>query len=65
MHLKKLLNQWGLVTKIDQQSLKLMDLSKIRLKVEMKANVVLLALLEVRDGGMDLHSFSHSHWRRR
>lgn len=50
IHLHHLLNHWGVVTEIDRQSLKLIDLSKIKLKVEMKANVVLPAFLEVIDG---------------
>ena len=35
---------------LDRDTLKLVDLSKVKLKVEMIPNVVLLALLEVIDG---------------
>ena len=35
---------------LDRDTLKLVDLSKVKLKVEMNPNVVLLALLEVIDG---------------
>lgn len=38
------------MTKVDQDSLKLVDLTKAKLKVEMNPNVVLPVLLEVIDG---------------
>ncbi|RVW22715.1 hypothetical protein CK203_103820 [Vitis vinifera] len=47
--LKYILKKWGRVTKVAQDSLKLVDLSKVKLWVEMLPNVVLPALLEVED----------------
>ena len=47
--LKYILKKWGRVTKVAHDSLKLVDLSKVKLWVEMLPNVVLLALLEVED----------------
>ncbi|RVW27819.1 hypothetical protein CK203_107069 [Vitis vinifera] len=43
-------SKWGKVTKVARESLKLVDLSKVKLWVEMLPNVVLPALLEVEDG---------------
>ncbi|RVW19152.1 hypothetical protein CK203_095171 [Vitis vinifera] len=48
--LKFILKKWGRVTKVARESLKLADLSKVKLWVEMLPNVVLPALLEVEDG---------------
>ena len=48
--LKFFLKKWGRVTKVARESLKLVDLSKVKLWVEMLPNVVLLVLLEVEDG---------------
>ncbi|KAL6348600.1 hypothetical protein AAG906_016120 [Vitis piasezkii] len=42
--------KWGRVTKVARESLKLADLSKVKLWVETLPNVVLPALLEVEDG---------------
>ncbi|RVW83630.1 hypothetical protein CK203_039266 [Vitis vinifera] len=42
--------KWRKVTKVARESLKLVDLSKVKLWVEMFPNVVLPALLEVEDG---------------
>ena len=44
------MQKWGKVTKVARESLKLVDLSKVKLWVEMLPNVVLPALLEVEDG---------------
>ena len=44
------MKNWGKVTKVTRDSLKLVDLSKVKLWVKMLPNVVLLALLEVEDG---------------
>ena len=41
---------WGKVTEVVRDSLKLVDLSNVKLWVEMHPNVVLSALLEVEDG---------------
>lgn len=38
------------MVEIDWQTLKLYDLSKARIKVEMKVHTILLALIEVEDG---------------
>ena len=48
--LRYILKKWGKVTKVTRDSLKLVDLSKVKLWVKMLTNVVLLALLEVEDG---------------
>ena len=48
--LKFIMKKWGRVTKVAKESLKLADLSKVKLWVEMLPNVVLPALLEVEDG---------------
>ncbi|KAJ9705620.1 hypothetical protein PVL29_003607 [Vitis rotundifolia] len=50
VHLKKIVEQWGTVTKIDWRTLKLFDLSKARVRIAMKDRLVLPALLEVTDG---------------
>ena len=50
VQLKYILKKWGRVTKVAWDPLKLVDLSKVKLWVEMLPNVVLLALLEVEDG---------------
>ena len=44
------MKNWGKVTEVDQDTLKVVDLSKVKLKVEMNLNVILPALLEVIDG---------------
>ncbi|KAL6345803.1 hypothetical protein AAG906_017556 [Vitis piasezkii] len=41
---------WGKVTEVDQDTLKHIDLSKVKLKLEMNPNMVLPPLLEVIDG---------------
>ena len=43
------MKNWGKATEVDCDSLKLIDLSKVKVKVEMNPNVVLLVLLEVID----------------
>ncbi|RVW77727.1 Transposon TX1 uncharacterized 149 kDa protein [Vitis vinifera] len=48
--LRYILQKWGKVTKVVRESLKLVDLTKVKLWVEMLPNVVLPALLEVEDG---------------
>ena len=48
--LKFILKKWERVTKVVRESLKLADLSKVKLWVETLPNVVLPALLEVEDG---------------
>ena len=48
--LRYILKKWEKVTKVARDSLKLVDLSKVKLWVKMLPNVVLLALLEVEDG---------------
>ncbi|KAJ9685290.1 hypothetical protein PVL29_017350 [Vitis rotundifolia] len=48
--LKFILKKWGRVTKVAKETLKLVDLSKVKLWVEMLPNVILPALLEVEDG---------------
>ena len=50
VHLKKIVEQWGKVTEIDWQTLKLFDLSKARIRIAMKDRSVLPALIEVIDG---------------
>ena len=65
VHLKKIMEQWGTVTEIDWRMLKLFDLSMARVRVVMKERSVLPALIEVLDGGMGIHSFSCSGWKRR
>ena len=47
--LSYILKDWGKVMEVVQDSLKFVDLSKVKLWVEMHPNVVLLALLEVED----------------
>ena len=47
--LRYILKKWGKVTNVTRDSLKLVDLSKVKLWVKMLPNVVLLALLEVED----------------
>ncbi|KAL6326334.1 hypothetical protein AAG906_007839 [Vitis piasezkii] len=41
---------YGMKTKVDGDTLRLIDLTKVKVKVEMNPNMVLLALLEVIDG---------------
>lgn len=41
---------WGKVIKIDKQTLKLVYLTKIRLKVEVKENVVIPVIVRVSNG---------------
>ncbi|RVW89233.1 hypothetical protein CK203_032669 [Vitis vinifera] len=48
--LRHFLQKWERVTKVARKSLKLVDLTKVTLWVEMLPNVVLPALLEVEDG---------------
>ena len=48
--LKFIMKKWGRVTKVARESLNLVDLSKVKLWVEMLPNVMLPALLEVEDG---------------
>ena len=48
--LRHILQKWGRVTKVARKSLKLVDLTKVTLWVEMLPNVMLPALLEVEDG---------------
>ncbi|RVW92960.1 Transposon TX1 uncharacterized 149 kDa protein [Vitis vinifera] len=48
--LRYILQKWGKVMKVARESLKLVDLSKVKLWVGMLPNFVLLALLEVEDG---------------
>ncbi|RVX23840.1 hypothetical protein CK203_000086 [Vitis vinifera] len=50
-HLKKIVEQWGTMTEIDWQTLKLYDLCKVRMRILMKERSVLPALIEVLDGG--------------
>ena len=50
VQLRYILQKRGKVTKVARESLKLVDLSKVKLWVEMFPNVVLPALLEVEDG---------------
>ena len=50
VQLKYILKKWERVTKVARDSLKLIDLSKVKLWVEMLPNVVLPTLLEVEDG---------------
>ena len=44
------MKNWGKVTEVDRDTLKLIDLSKIKVMVEMNPNVVLPVLLEMIDG---------------
>ncbi|RVW54473.1 Protein suppressor of K(+) transport growth defect 1 [Vitis vinifera] len=53
VHLKKIMEQWGTVTEIDWRTMKLFDLSKARVRVVMKERSILLALIEVLDGGRE------------
>ncbi|RVX08239.1 hypothetical protein CK203_017635 [Vitis vinifera] len=48
--LKFILKKWGRVMKVAREAVKLLDLMKVMLWVEMLPNVVLPALLEVEDG---------------
>ena len=48
--LRYILKKWEKVTKVARDSLKLVDLSKVKLWVKMLPNVMLPALLEVEDG---------------
>ena len=50
VQLKYILKKWGRVTKVAKETLKLVDLTKAKLWVEMLPNVVLPVLLEVEDG---------------
>ncbi|RVW25036.1 hypothetical protein CK203_110895 [Vitis vinifera] len=50
VQLNFILKKWGRVTKVAKETLKLVDLTKAKLWVEMLPNVVLPALLEVEDG---------------
>ena len=43
------MKNWGKVTKVEQDSLKLVDFSKVKLWVEMNPNIVLPALLKVEN----------------
>ena len=43
------MKNWGKVTKVAQDSLKLVDFSKVKLWVEMNPNIVLHVLLNVQD----------------
>ena len=45
-----ILQKWGSVTKVARETLKLMDLSKARVWVEMNPKVVLPTVIEVKDG---------------
>lgn len=45
-----ILKNWGNVKKVDWNTLRLVDLTKAKVKVEMNLNMVLLVLLEVIDG---------------
>ncbi|KAL6336462.1 hypothetical protein AAG906_018417 [Vitis piasezkii] len=51
VHLKKIVEQWGTVTKFDWRTLKLFDLNKAMVRISMKERSVLPALIEVMDGG--------------
>ncbi|WJZ92686.1 hypothetical protein VitviT2T_011669 [Vitis vinifera] len=51
VHLKKIVDQWGMVIEIDWRTLKLFDLSKARVRILMKERIVLPALIEVINGG--------------
>ena len=53
VHLKKIMEQWGMVIEIEWRTLKLFYLSKARVRVVMKERLVLPALTEVLDGGWD------------
>ena len=48
--LQFILKNWGKVIEVDGDTLQLIDLTKVKVKVEMDPNMVLLALLEVIDG---------------
>ena len=48
--LKFIMKKWGRVMKVARESLNLVDLSKVKLWVEMLPNVMLPVLLEVEDG---------------
>ncbi|RVW43688.1 hypothetical protein CK203_080499 [Vitis vinifera] len=48
--LKFILKKWGRVTEVARETVKLLDLTKVKLWVEMHPRVVLPALLEVEDG---------------
>ena len=50
VQLNFILKKWGRVTKVAKETLKLVDLTRTKLWVEMLPNVVLPALLEVEDG---------------
>ncbi|KAJ9701068.1 hypothetical protein PVL29_006426 [Vitis rotundifolia] len=50
VQLNFILKKWGRVTKVAKETLKLVDLTRVKLWVEMLPNVVLPALLEVEDG---------------
>ncbi|KAJ9680405.1 hypothetical protein PVL29_019666 [Vitis rotundifolia] len=50
VQLNFILKKWGRVTKVAKETLKLVDLMRVKLWVEMLPNVVLPALLEVEDG---------------
>ena len=45
------MEQWGTVTEIDWQTLKLFDLCKAKVRILMKERLVLSTLIEVLDGG--------------
>ena len=49
--MKKIVGRWGMVIEIDWRTVKLFDLSKARVRILMKARIVLPALIEVIDGG--------------
>lgn len=50
VHLKKVMEFRGLMVEIDWRTAKLYDLSKATMRAEMKENIVLLALIEIKDG---------------
>ena len=49
VHLKKIVEQWGTMPEIDWRTLKLFDLSKVRVRIAMKDQSILPALIEVID----------------
>ena len=53
VHLKKIMEQWGMVIEIDWRTLKLFDLCKARVRVVMKEQPIIPALIEVLDGGWE------------
>ena len=63
VQLRYILQKWGKVTKVAWESLKLVDLSKVKLWVEMLPNVVLPALLEVEDGDLVIYGYGFNRRR--